>query len=147
MAWRMTKDELKQNTSANRKKFIRQRISSETPIGLLAYDKKEPIAWCSVAPRESYQRLKGVKDLENVWSIACFYIKSEYRDKELIDQLIEEAQKYAKKNGAEFMEAYPVKPDSPSYRFMGLKHTFEKAGYEYKKMAGTRRHVMTLKLK
>ena len=79
MAWRMTKDELKQNTSANRKKFIKKRVWSKTPIGLLAYVDEEAIAWCSIAPRETYQRLGGDEDLEDVWSIACFFIKRDYQ--------------------------------------------------------------------
>src|SRR5687767_12851199 len=66
MAWRMTKEELKSNTSANRKTFIKQRIASGTPIGLLGYLNNEPVAWCSIAPRESYQRLGGDESLANV---------------------------------------------------------------------------------
>jgi GNAT superfamily N-acetyltransferase len=146
MAWRMNKDELKSNNSSNRKKFIKQRVWSETPIGLLAYINNEPIAWCSIAPRETYQRLGGDETLENVWSIACFYIKREFRDHGLIDQLIASAKEYAKGNGAKYVEAYPVEPDSPSYRFMGFVKTFEKAGFSFVKKAGTRRHVMIYKL-
>lgn len=146
MAWRMTKDELKQNTSPNRNKFIKQRVWSDIPIGLLAYVKQEPIAWCSIAPRETYQRLGGDERLEKVWSIACFYIKREYRDIGLVNQLIEHTKNYAKKKGAKYLEAYPVEPDSPSYRFMGFVNTFDKAGFSFVKKAGTRRHVMTYKL-
>lgn len=43
-------------------------------------------------------------------------------------------------------EAYPVDPDSPSYRFMGFVPTYEREGFHYAKDAGTRRHVMTCKL-
>jgi predicted GNAT family acetyltransferase len=146
MAWRMDKEELKQNNSSSRKKFIKKRVNAETPIGLLAYVNKEPIAWCSIAPRETYQRLGGDENLEKVWSIACFFIKREFRGQGLVDQLIKGAKKYAKKNGAKFLEAYPVDPQSPSYRFMGFVKTFEKAGFNFVKKAGTRRHVMTLEL-
>lgn len=146
MAWRMTKDELKHNDPAHRKKFIRQRVTAGIPIGLLAYAEDQPVAWCSIAPRDTYQRLGGDERLENVWSIVCFFIKREYRDQGLVNLLIEHAKKYAKKNGAKYLEAYPVRPDSPSYRFMGYIHTFEKADFEFVKKAGTRRHVMTYKL-
>jgi GNAT superfamily N-acetyltransferase len=146
MAWRMTKAELKQNTSGNRKKFIRKRVSSGIPIGLLGYEENKPIAWCSIAPRETYQRLGGDERLENAWSIACFFIKREYRDQGLVDLLIDRAKKYAKKNGAKYLEAYPVEPESPSYRFMGFVKTFEKASFHFVKKAGTRRNVMTCKL-
>jgi GNAT superfamily N-acetyltransferase len=146
MAWRMTKEEQKHNNSTSRKKFIRQRVTSRVPIGLLAYVDDEPIGWCSIAPRETYQRLGGDETLEDVWSIACFFIKREYRDQGLIDVLIEHAKKYAKRNGAKYLEAYPVDPDSPSYKFMGFVSTFEKADFIFVKKAGTRRNVMTCKL-
>jgi GNAT superfamily N-acetyltransferase len=146
MLWRMTKDERKQNNSANRKKFIRKRVLTRTLIGLLGYIDKEPIAWCSIAPRETYQRLGGDESLEDVWSIACFFIKRDYRDQGLVEVLIEHAKKYAKKNGAKYLEAYPVVPSSPSYRFMGYVHTFEKANFGFVKKAGTRRNVMTYEL-
>lgn len=124
MAWRMTKDELKNNNSTCRKDFIKQRVLSNTPIGLLAYLDKKAIAWCSIAPRETYQRLGGDESLEDVWSIVCFYIKNEYRDQGLINFLIDNAKEYARANGAKYLEAYPVEPDSPSYRFMGFVKTF-----------------------
>jgi GNAT superfamily N-acetyltransferase len=146
MAWRMTRDELKDNNSPSRKKFIKRRVWSGTPIGLLAYAEQEAMAWCSIAPRETYQRLGGDESLENVWSIVCFYIRKEFRDKGLIDLLIEKAKIYARKNGAKYLESYPVEPDSPSYRFMGFRKTFEKAGFNFVKMAGTRRHAMTCRL-
>jgi hypothetical protein len=37
MAWRMTKDELKDNNTTSREKFIKERVLSDVPIGLLAY--------------------------------------------------------------------------------------------------------------
>ena len=146
MAWRMTKDELKNNNSASRKKFIKQRVRNDSPIGLLGYVKGEAIAWCSIAPRETYQRLGGDERLDKVWSIVCFYIKREFRDQGLTHILIDKAKAYARKHGAKYLEAYPVGPDSPSYRFMGFKQTFEKARFQFVKMAGIRRHVMTCRL-
>jgi hypothetical protein len=146
MAWRMTKEELKNNTSTCRKIFIKQRVLENIPIGLLAYSENSPIAWCSIAPRNTHQRLDGDESIQNVWSLTCFFIKREFRDKGLVDILIDNAKKYAKNNGANYIEAYPVHPDSPSYRFMGFIKTFEKADFTFVKKAGTRRHVMTCKL-
>lgn len=146
MAWRMTGGEMKHNDSKNKEKSMKERVWSQTPIGLLAYVENEAIAWCSIAPRETYKRLGGDEGLENVWSIACFYIKKEFRDKGLIDLLVENAKLYARKNGAKYLEAYPVEIDSPSYRFMGFIKTFEKAGFSFVKKVGTRRHVMTYEL-
>jgi GNAT superfamily N-acetyltransferase len=145
MVWRMTKEELKQNTSECRKEYIKKRVWSDIPIGLLGYIENKAFAWCSIAPRETHQRLYGDENIENVWSITCFYIKKEFRKKGITEFLIENAKKYAQENGAKYIEAYPVEKESPSYRFMGFIKTFEKSGFKYIKMAGTRRHVMTYK--
>ena len=37
---------------------------------------------------------------------------------------------YARKRGATALEAYPVDPDSPSYRFMGFVPAFERLGFK-----------------
>ncbi|MBT1686822.1 GNAT family N-acetyltransferase [Dawidia soli] len=147
MVWRMTNEELKHNHSPDRKEYLRKRVTAKTPIGLLGYIGTEPVAWCSVAPRASHLRLGGDDRLEDedVWSITCFFVKKEYREQRLVPQLIEHARKYARKHGAKYMEAYPVKPSSPSYRFMGFTKTFEKADFEFVKKAGSRRSVMVRK--
>jgi GNAT superfamily N-acetyltransferase len=149
MVWRMTKEELKQNNPVCRKEFIKQRILSDIPVGILGYagGGAEAIAWCSVAPGETHRRLGGDESLRNVWSITCFYVKREYRRRGVMRALIEGAKKYAEANGAEYVEAYPVEKDSPSYRYMGFVETFEEAGFGYVKMAGTRRHVMIYKVR
>ena len=146
MVWRMTKDELKQNNAVCRKEFIKQRVWSNIPIGILGYAENEAVAWCSVAPRKTHERLGGDESLKNVWSITCFFIKKEFRRKGLARLLIESAKHYAKENGAEYIEAYPVEKESPSYRFMGFVKTFEEAHFTFIKMAGTRRHVMVCKV-
>jgi GNAT superfamily N-acetyltransferase len=146
MVWRMTKDELKQNNSTCRKEFIKKRIWGNIPIGILGYFENDPIAWCSIAPRDTHERLGGDEQFKNVWSLTCFYIKRQFRRKGLTEYLIEKAKDYAKENGAEYIEAYPVEKDSPSYRFMGYIKRFESAGFKFVKMAGTRRHVMIYKI-
>jgi hypothetical protein len=61
-------------------------------------------------------------------------------------QLLAAAIAHAKAKGASIVEAYPVDPDSPSYRFMGFVPTFREAGFEEVGRAGTRRHVVRLAL-
>jgi len=146
MAWRSTKEELKQNNPKSRKTYIKRRVMDDIPVGLLAYLDDLPIAWCSIAPRETYQRLGGEETLKDVWSLVCFFIKKEFRRSGMAGFLISNAKKYAKRNGAKYLEAYPVEPDSPSYRFMGFVSTFEKTGFTFIKKAGTRRHIMYCKL-
>ncbi|EMN02488.1 acetyltransferase, GNAT family [Leptospira noguchii str. 1993005606] len=146
MAWRMTPEERKNNTTENRKKFIKQRVRSSVPIGLIGYINQEAIAWCSIAPRETYRSLGGDESLENVWSVVCFFVKKQYQGGGMATTFIESAKDYAKKNGAKYLEAYPVEKKSPSYKFMGFISMFEKSGFMFIKKAGTRRNVMTYKL-
>ena len=56
--------------------------------------------------------------------------------------LIAGAVAHARENGATVVEAYPVDPDSPSYRFMGFVPVFAAAGFTDLGRPGKRRHVM-----
>ncbi len=130
-------------SKADKKASLENYVCHQKPVGLLCYDHSEAIAWCSIAPRESYRELSGNNTLTNVWSLVCFFIKKEYRQKGITEELIKQAIKYAKDNGANYVEAYPVDPESPSYRFMGFKPIFDKLGFNFKHKAGQRRYVMT----
>lgn len=144
MVWRRSSAEAKHNDSTGRKRQMMKRIAAGTPVGLLAYDNGEPVGWVSIAPRDTYRNLGGpeAKEGEVIWSIACFYVPRKLRGEGLVRDLIAGAVKHAKKHGATVVEAYPVPPDAPSYRFMGFIPVFKEAGFEDIGMAGTRRHVM-----
>jgi hypothetical protein len=63
---------------AAKKSAMRERVLGGTPVGLLAYRDEEPIAWCSVAPKATFERLgkdafKDTSDLDVTWSITCFF--------------------------------------------------------------------------
>lgn len=145
LAWRGSAKE--RESKASRKAAMRKRIKDGVPVGLLAYVEGEPVGWCSVAPRDTYRPLGGVEDGdEGVWSIVCFFVLRDYRGKGLMRALLRAAIDHARAKGGRVVEAYPVDPDSPSYRFMGLLEEFEAVGFEEEKMAGKRRHVVRLHL-
>ena len=146
MAWRQNELKKSQPGKAGRKASLKRRVDESVPIGLLGYVDAEPVAWCSVAPRESYRRMGGDDSIDNVWAVVCFFVKRQFRNRGLTSQLLDAASDYARRNGAEYLEAYPVDPDSPSYRYMGLRPAFEERGFDYVGKAGTRRHVMHRKL-
>jgi hypothetical protein len=101
------------------------------------------VAWCSIAPRSTYRPLGGPSDEpgQNIWSLACFFVTRPLRSQGLVGSLIREAEAYARSSGATILEAYPVDPESPSYRFMGYVESFRAAGYREVGRAGSRRHV------
>jgi GNAT superfamily N-acetyltransferase len=144
MVWRDMNEGASRSDKAAKKASLKKYVTKKIPVGLLCYADKEPIAWCSIAPRESFRNLGGDDTLEDVWSLVCFFIKRDFRRQNLTSKLIAAAIKYAKKQGAKYVEAYPVSATSPSYRFMGFKSVFEEAGFEFKHKAGQRRNVMTI---
>jgi predicted GNAT family acetyltransferase len=148
MVWRRSAAEAKENDPASRKRQMMKRIGEGTPVGLLAYDGKAPVAWVSIAPRDTYRALGGpeAKRGENIWSLACFFVPRRLRRQGMTRRLIGAAVDYARKEGATIVEAYPVEPDAPSYRFMGFVPVFAEAGFAEVARAGARRHVMRLSL-
>lgn len=148
MVWRRSSAEARENTPADRKRQMWARIGAGTPVGLIAYRDSLPFAWVSVAPRDTYRNMGGppVQPGEIIWSIACFYIPRKARGQGLTYTLVDAAVDHARENGATVVEAYPVPPDAPSYRFMGFVPMFEKCGFREIGAAGVRRRVMRLAL-
>lgn len=144
MTWRPMPAKDRGNKSA-KKRALLSLVGNKTPIGLLAYAGGIPVGWCSVAPQQTFRKLReetGEEDAGNTWSITCFYVSRAFRGKGVADRLIAAAIAYASSNGATVVEAYPVARDSPSYRFMGFPDQFERAGFTLTGTAGSRRMVM-----
>jgi GNAT superfamily N-acetyltransferase len=146
MAWRPMGHERRTADGAVRKAEMQQTVAAGTPVGLLGYLDGEPVAWVSIAPKPTYRRLGGPKPApgEEVWSLACMFVKRAHRGQGLADELIAAAVSHARNAGATVVEAYPVDPGAPSYRFMGFVPAFSRAGFSEVARAGTRRHVMRL---
>jgi GNAT superfamily N-acetyltransferase len=147
MAWRPMQGRTSAKSAA-RKHALHARVQKGIPIGLLGYVEGEPVAWCSVAPRETFLRLCDEQDDRevDVWSVVCFFVRRDHRKTGLSGQLLDAAIALARKSGARALEGYPVDPTSPSYRFMGFLELFEERGFVRVGRAGSRRHVMRLEL-
>ena len=134
-----------------RKDALADLVKRGTPVGILGYVAGVPVAWCSIAPRVSYANglaaaRAGDADL-NLWSLVCFFVAAPYRKTGLFAALLAEAEAEALRRGAEVLEAYPVAPDSPSYRFSGFLPNFEAAGFVLIGREGIRRNVVRKSLK
>ena len=139
MVWRV-----RGGDRAAKRAGMEERVLGGEPVGILAYADGEPVAWCSVAPRESYRKLGGEEYPAgtNVWAIVCFFAQRKFRGQGITRRLLEAACERAAAAGADVVEAYPVDPESPSYGFMGRVPTFLAAGFEEVGRVGTRRHVV-----
>ena len=98
---------------------------------------------CSIAPRGLFdQSLSPLPDAPGLWSLTCFYIRADHRRQSGFAALLAAAENHARQSGASGIEAYPVDPESPSYRFSGFVPSFEKAGYAEVGRVGQRRHIL-----
>ncbi len=149
MVWRSAATETKKHDGASRRAAMQSKVDAGVPIGILCYHNGTPIAWCSIAPRDTYRHLGGLDDCkapERVWSLACFFVKRAYRGLGISKMLLLAAVDHAARNGGTIVEAYPVDADSPSCRFMGFVETFKEAGFQKVGQAGQRRHIMRFTL-
>lgn len=95
--------------------YMRQECSAEPGPGVLAYVAGVPAGWCSVAPRSTYRRLMNSRtipfvDDRDAWSIVCFVVRSGYRGRGLMHDLLAGAVDHALRMGAEVIEGYPANP-------------------------------------
>ena len=113
-------------------------VESGSIPGILAYDEGKPVAWCSVAPREEFSTLCRSKilspiDSRPVWSVVCFFVEKNYRNRGLTVKLLEAAIEYVKEKGGKIVEGYPIepkrKPWPPVFSSTGLFSAFKKAGF------------------
>lgn len=147
MIWRSYARSAEGSDQDDRKRGMRKRILGAEPVGLLAYLDGEPVAWCSVAPRQSYKAsLTTTVENNGKWSLTCMFVKRRLRGRGLSASLIEAAIDHARSQGATTLEAYPVATDSPSYRFCGFLGQFESLGFRKVGTVGSRRNTVTKSL-
>jgi len=146
MIARASADEARHKDGASRRAQMRSRVEAGVPVGVLGYADSEPVAWCSIAPRGTYRNLdrSAAGADERVWSLVCLFLKRRYRGQGYTAQLIAAAVEHARSAGASHIEAYPVDPDSPSFRYGGFVETYARIGFREVGTLGLRRHVMRL---
>ncbi len=147
MRWRMTSSEFHYSTAEERAKALEALVIRGVPVGILALYEEAPVAWCSVAPRETYAALARYRALQlaegtGIWSVVCFFLDHHWRKQGLTLQLLAAATNYAHEQGATIVEGYPVEPDSRSYTYMGSPATFSKAGFREVAGETQRRRIM-----
>jgi GNAT superfamily N-acetyltransferase len=154
MWWRSRRSEFDagaRERGAGNRRSMRAIVDSSEPPGILAYAKGEPIAWCSIAPRETYGALERSRNLRRideqpVWSVVCFVIAKEHRGRGIVLPLLKAAVEHARARGARIVEGYPIPPKaggrlaSGTTDYMGVPKVFERAGFKAVRPAG--RHLV-----
>jgi ribosomal protein S18 acetylase RimI-like enzyme len=122
---------------------LRAQAASPMPPGLVALagegDAERAVGWVSLGPRADYERIVKSKvipsiDARPVWSIVCFAVSAAARGQGVAQALLEGAVAYARKRGAEALEAYPIVNDAgasfePEAAFTGTLSMFERLGF------------------
>lgn len=120
------------------KKAMHEIARSGQPAGIIAFHEKQAVGWCAVAPRSVFVRLENSRilkpvDDQPVWSITCLFIDKNWRRKGLSVELLKEAAAFAKKNGANIVEGYPVIPQKGEmpdvFAYTGIASSYSAAGF------------------
>jgi GNAT superfamily N-acetyltransferase len=147
MRWRLRSIDFGRSTKESRVAALERLVRDGKPTGVLAYLDREPVGWCSVAPRESYQGLERYRALariddQPVWAVVCFFVDRRFRQRGLTLALLKAALAYAHSEGAKIVEGYPVAPGSRLYTYMGSPATFRSAGFHDVTPPGPTRSIM-----
>ena len=138
MWWRLTRAEYERQKGEGNKGAMQAIVASSEVPGLMAYAGDQPVAWCSVAPREAFPSLDRSRvlkrvDEQPVWSVVCFFITKPYRGQGVSVQMLRAALDYAGQHSARIVEGYPIEPKKDSapdiYAFTGMASAFRKAGF------------------
>jgi GNAT superfamily N-acetyltransferase len=139
MVWRLRRKEWESGKGAGNKRELRKIVEAGRKPGILAYDGREPVGWCAVAPREAYpvlarSRILGPVDGQPVWSVSCLFVSKPYRRQGLSIRLLKEAVAFAARSGARIVEGYPVQPTMEktpdAFVWTGTPSAFGRAGFE-----------------
>ncbi|MBN1150471.1 GNAT family N-acetyltransferase [candidate division WOR-3 bacterium] len=119
------------------KRQLKKLAQKGPPPGLIGFSGKKPVGWVSLGPREDFPKLQKSPvmkpvDEKKVWSIVCFVVPKEFRNKGVATEMLNAAVKYAKKMGASIVEAYPVdknKRGNDEWFWFGAKSMYDGAGF------------------
>jgi hypothetical protein len=147
MRWRMRSAQFSRSAKEGRVDALGRLVQEGTPIGVLAYLDREPVGWCSVAPRYTYAALERYRALPRiddrpVWSVVCFFVSARIRRSGATRGLLQAAVDYAAQQGAAIIEGYPVEPGARLYTYMGSPATFRAVGFRDVTPRGQARALM-----
>jgi GNAT superfamily N-acetyltransferase len=139
MHWRLNSKDFEEGKGEQNRNSMKKMILSGKKPGILVYNGDEPVAWCSVSPRENFVYFKTSRtfkpvDDKKVWAITCLFTRKEYRRKGLTTAILGFVQEHVKNEGGKIIEAYPFDlqgqelPDS--FVWKGLYQSYIKAGFK-----------------
>ncbi|MBF0407578.1 MAG: GNAT family N-acetyltransferase [Candidatus Riflebacteria bacterium] len=148
MSWRIQKgvkwDEFKGEKAREAQKELVLKGESK---GILAYHDSEPVGWLSFGKRSEYDKLNrapslACDDCQEVWSIPCFFVQRNFRNKGVATKMLLSAVEAIAKHGGKIIEGYPSKSTMKSkqpdaFTWTGSMSLFLKAGFS---ISGDEKH-------
>ena len=157
MLWRLSKKQFESQKGDGNKRAMKAIVDSAEVPGILAYHNTKAIGWCAIAPRSSFPALARSRILQPIddspcWSVACLFVDRSYRKKSVSTELLQAATEYAKSQGAELVEGYPVEPKSekdipPAFAWTGIPKAFVRAGFREVARRSPTRPIMRIELR
>ena len=138
MWWKRSAEEFRRRKGAPNRRSFKTLVDRGDVPGFLAYENRQPIAWCAVEPRERYPRLAASRallpvDALPVWSVTCLFVKAGHRRSGLSLAMLEHAKGFVAGRGGRLLEGYPRDPGrgfpGASSAWTGIASTFLKAGF------------------
>jgi GNAT superfamily N-acetyltransferase len=156
MWWRLTRSEFDKRKGEKNRRSMKKLVESGEVPGLLAYSGDDPVAWCSVAPREDFKslarsRILAPVDDSPVWSVVCFFVRKDFRNRGVTRALLSAAVEYVRGRGGTIVEGYPVEPrngvTAPVFVFTGIASAFRRAGFREVARRSPTRPVMRRRIR
>jgi GNAT superfamily N-acetyltransferase len=152
---RLSRSQYEAQKGARNKRAMKKLVDNGHTPGIIAYQNDRPIAWCSVAPRESFIRLEHSRilkpvDEQPVWSVVCFFVAKEHRRGGLSAKLLKAAIDFVRERGGRIVEGYPVEPEkkqADAFVWTGLASAFVKAGFKEVERRSETRPIMRYMVK
>lgn len=156
MSWRLPKAEFDKIKGEGAKAAMRAIVESGEIPGIIGYRDGKPVAWCAVAPRETYKKLANSRvlkplDEKPVWSVVCLFVAKGFRRMGIGTKMLECAAEFAKSRGAKIVEGYPVVPKNgmlpDAFVWTGVYSSFEAAGFYEAGKHSDARPIMRMELR
>lgn len=123
------------------KRAFETRVASGEVHGVIAFDGKEPVGWCSIGPRGDFPGLGRSRVLQTdwsptTWSVTCFFIPPKRRGEGVATAMLQAAVELARKRGATAIEGYPQKMLASGealpgpFAWTGVPALFERCGFK-----------------
>lgn len=135
--WRQRGPEWKARLPASNRLAFKGQVEQGPPPGLIGYADGHAVAWCQIGPRDRYARIlaapsKQAIDSRPTWLLTCFFVARAQRGRGWMRRLVEAALAFAKAEGAECVEAWPVaggKAVAAPFAYVGHAPTLELFGF------------------